>query len=52
MSFVTTDPRENVDIRMGQGAAGLRPITVVEALKTTCEDVPNKIAMRVKRDGM
>mmetsp|Transcript_18587 Transcript_18587/g.57237 ORF Transcript_18587/g.57237 Transcript_18587/m.57237 type:complete len:634 (-) Transcript_18587:91-1992(-) len=51
MVFVTTDPKNDVEIRMGEGAAGIAPVTVPDALKATVAEVPNKVAMRVKRDG-
>jgi len=51
-TFTTTDPQCDVDIRMGDGAAARAPVTVGDALRRTSAAVPNKVALRVKRDGM
>ena len=51
-TFTTTDPQCDVDIRMGDGAAARAPVTVGDALRRTSAAVPNKVALRVKREGM
>ena len=51
-TFTTTDPQCDVDIRMGDGAAARAPVTVGDALRRTAQAVPNKVALRVKRDGV
>ena len=51
-TYTTTDPQCDVDIRMGDGAAARAPVTVGDALRRTSAAVPNKVALRVKREGM
>ncbi len=51
-TFTTTDPQCDVDIRMGAGAAARAPVTVGDALRRTAKAVPEKVALRVKREGV
>lgn len=52
MTYTTTDPQQDVDIRLGEGAAGREPVTVGDALRRTARAVPDKVALRVKREGV
>ena len=53
MVFSTTDPNENVEIRMGTEGPAARPATTVNAiLAKTVADNAAKVAVRVKREGV
>lgn len=52
MVFTTTDPKDNVEIRMGtEGPAARPPMTVNAVLAKTVADNADKVAVRVKREG-